>query len=121
MWIETACAVPDHDLSIVTSLAEVWIETRETWKGVKHGLVTSLAEVWIETALPQPQKGQDVSLPLRKCGLKPGLGILSFCVVMSLPLRKCGLKHVCLVSPVLVKSVTSLAEVWIETVPAVNL
>ena len=56
-------------------------------------LVTSLAEVWIETALPQPQKGQDVSLPLRKCGLKLRL----------------------LLSASLTRIVTSLAEVWIET------
>ena len=38
----------------VTSLAEVWIETRPTLLGQPYESVTSLAEVWIETAEVMP-------------------------------------------------------------------
>ena len=56
----------------VTSLAEVWIETRyiELLRG--HFGVTSLAEVWIETLQSLLISVIVSSLPLRKCGLKRG-------------------------------------------------
>ena len=78
---------------LVTSLAEVWIETGKRKVKVfpsatslplrKCGLkldsqilrqdyqsVTSLAEVWIETWYPSNLVADPSSLPLRKCGLK---------------------------------------------------
>ena len=77
----------------VTSLAEVWIETKQASSRACKATVTSLAEVWIETK--------------------------NYCILeriyLSLPLRKCGLKHDSFALGVNVPCVTSLAEVWIET------
>ena len=100
-------------------------------------MVTSLAEVWIETTSTTLILSAHVSLPLRKCGLKPlwlqdgktlpsslplrkcGLKLLHVhphgSAMTSLPLRKCGLKPESGVTIVLPFTVTSLAEVWIET------
>ena len=78
----------------VTSLAEVWIETRQMRIMPTVLMVTSLAEVWIETMCQELHVTlKERSLPLRKCGLKLlyPFGKYQFCVV------------------------TSLAEVWIET------
>ena len=38
-----------NNLLLVTSLAEVWIETANRTRINVHQIVTSLAEVWIET------------------------------------------------------------------------
>ena len=54
----------------VTSLAEVWIETKSDKSLLQKSIVTSLAEVWIETKVDLKCKKHPVSLPLRKCGLK---------------------------------------------------
>ena len=56
------------------------------------------------------------SLPLRKCGLKPVAVRLKAYCPPSLPLRKCGLKRSFDSKPYGNGVVTSLAEVWIETV-----
>ena len=76
----------------VTSLAEVWIETLLQYLRSIQLAVTSLAEVWIETVLKQPVLQEDLSLPLRKCGLKHALAFQICACPSSLPLRKCGLK-----------------------------
>ena len=88
MWIWTA-----KKSDMVTSLAEVWIETISLYLISGSNSVTSLAEVWIETG---PVFDRDL------CHL-------------SLPLRKCGLKHLPILSKERGNRVTSLAEVWIET------
>ena len=77
-------------------------------------LVTSLAEVWIEIPNLSHIFPFSLSLPLRKCGLKLLLTHLSSPRFMSLPLRKCGLKSVKILCYYSHASVTSLAEVWIE-------
>ena len=77
----------------VTSLAEVWIETTGNEIVTLVNGVTSLAEVWIETEYPYNVAVEYLSLPLRKCGLKPRLEDTT---ATDYP-------------------VTSLAEVWIET------
>ena len=79
-------------------------------------MVTSLAEVWIETittALWQP---------FHKCHFPCGsvdwnhcFRLKHFAVYASLPLRKCGLKHLQNMHSNMNPYVTSLAEVWIET------
>ena len=98
----------------VTSLAEVWIEIDNFPCKSLPSTVTSLAEVWIEIDEIEYSGEGEVSLPLRKCGLKylikqqfhfAGL-VTSLAEVwieialqrllqkplQSLPLRKCGLK-----------------------------
>ena len=55
-----------------------------------------------------------LSLPLRKCGLKLTTGAKMMRTTGSLPLRKCGLKYNKGEVHRMVKTVTSLAEVWIE-------
>ena len=93
MWIETFETMFKDKGYVVTSLAEVWIETdeelllllkmNESLPLRKCGLklrcmvksntlenVTSLAEVWIETTKLLSVLDVKESLPLRKCGLK---------------------------------------------------
>ena len=77
---------------IVTSLAEVWIETRNMAYATATPSVTSLAEVWIETNILCIFVNFILSLPLRKCGLKPLPSRPNANASASLPLRKCGLK-----------------------------
>ena len=79
-------------LLLVTSLAEVWIETTKKGGLQAEWLVTSLAEVWIETSFRVVSVLDAVSLPLRKCGLKQVAGFSDRRWRASLPLRKCGLK-----------------------------
>ena len=55
-------------------------------------MVTSLAEVWIETSASRYGTDVNASLPLRKCGLKLVEADEAGVPVPSLPLRKCGLK-----------------------------
>ena len=57
-------------MDLVTSLAEVWIETVQIPHVSNASLVTSLAEVWIETVEVVADIVRHMSLPLRKCGLK---------------------------------------------------
>ena len=59
----------DRDI-LVTSLAEVWIETSDADNADSFNDVTSLAEVWIETKITYLRWKSHASLPLRKCGLK---------------------------------------------------
>ena len=115
----------------------MWIETCTNYAIRIIISVTSLAEVWIETICYLLAYMLLLSLPLRKCGLKPGTGYYecSSCWVTSLaevwietavetvsfligetslPLRKCGLKQT-VVTCNSKTGVTSLAEVWIET------
>ena len=54
------------------------------------------------------------SLPLRKCGLKFLNRLIILSKIESLPLRKCGLKYGGLQNRPDRRTVTSLAEVWIE-------
>ena len=125
-----------HELVLVTSLAEVWIEISNTFRYSFTGTVTSLAEVWIEIGLEFVKYSnysvtslaevwieilfysylgyRVVSLPLRKCGLKCQKGRSTGRNTRSLPLRKCGLKWSSIQILNSVISVTSLAEVWIE-------
>ena len=49
VWIETSKLETGLPFKNVTSLAEVWIETNKVRINIAHGVVTSLAEVWIET------------------------------------------------------------------------
>ena len=78
-------------------------------------MVTSLAEVWIETIMEFTDIQDIPSLPLRKCGLKHWkIGVIEM-LNASLPLRKCGLKLLTPRHGLLRHAVTSLAEVWIET------
>ena len=56
-------------------------------------IVTSLAEVWIETCLYAALCLFYLSLPLRKCGLKLLVVYRLMPTTLSLPLRKCGLKR----------------------------
>ena len=56
-----------------------------------------------------------MSLPLRKCGLKHGIATQALTELPSLPLRKCGLKLYEIHFYIRLTFVTSLAEVWIET------
>ena len=56
--------------TLVTSLAEVWIEIPSVWLRSEMTIVTSLAEVWIEIASWLALSASATSLPLRKCGLK---------------------------------------------------
>ena len=78
-------------------------------------LVTSLAEVWIETRRKQLHRNQSESLPLRKCGLKQWLQqrragtkkVTSLAEVWIETRETYELDQVIIV--------TSLAEVWIET------
>ena len=57
-------------MNVVTSLAEVWIETLDSALATLSKPVTSLAEVWIETGIDKYYCQSAESLPLRKCGLK---------------------------------------------------
>ena len=83
----------DSNLFIVTSLAEVWIETPTYFARLASTSVTSLAEVWIETMSKATVDAYgESSLPLRKCGLKHTQHNLYESNILSLPLRKCGLK-----------------------------
>ena len=121
---------------MVTSLAEVWIETSSCNIDIINNAVTSLAEVWIETENHCTTALIVLSLPLRKCGLKLNGYSVAPVPIVSLPLRKCGLKHtnskqnkrrIChfpcgsvdwnslLSTNLYAFIVTSLAEVWIET------
>ena len=70
MWIETRETLIYYKKGVVTSLAEVWIETLVCQENPVSAKVTSLAEVWIETDEVVQQETPAVSLPLRKCGLK---------------------------------------------------
>ena len=105
-------------------------------------VVTPLAGVWIEIpARPKDIAWVSTSLPLRECGLKSVLSVLSpikFPVTplagvwieifkvhrqkgrtaRSLPLRECGLKYACRAMIALQKGVTPLAGVWIEIISA---
>ena len=51
VWIEIASEVVQLLEDIVTSLAEVWIEIKEVGHNQGGECVTSLAEVWIEISL----------------------------------------------------------------------
>ena len=77
VWIETRWRVWFGNSPSVTSLAEVWIETDIKKHGQTIVIVTSLAEVWIETRETLYMKGEKLSLPLRKCGLKLKLIVLT--------------------------------------------
>ena len=91
VWIEIEDEALEELERIVTSLAEVWIEIALVITSSIFLTVTSLAEVWIEIVKAGPISFGSASLPLRKCGLKSSSGI-----------------------PELYSRVTSLAEVWIE-------
>ena len=74
-------------MDIVTSLAEVWIETR-IGQSPRHWIpVTSLAEVWIETGENADIHKMSMSLPLRKCGLKLSYLLKKYGTVRHFP---CG-------------------------------
>ena len=78
-------------------------------------MVTSLAEVWIETAMWSISSFATWSLPLRKCGLKLSASILLDSGNGHFP---CGSVDWNIVLVLITKCrnvVTSLAEVWIET------
>ena len=140
VWIETPTRWRAWMILFVTSLAEVWIETHYPQKhtaryaslplrkcglkllisltGIINIIVTSLAEVWIETMIKwSDSEPWLMSLPLRKCGLKLGIQCIRWGLMSSLPLRKCGLKQQSLDDEMSLLLVTSLAEVWIETIP----
>ena len=51
VWIETYIYWKCSICNGVTSLAEVWIETKLSLRCIRRNRVTSLAEVWIETRL----------------------------------------------------------------------
>ena len=70
VWIETPVINIGIRLRSVTSLAEVWIETWLAHSVISYNIVTSLAEVWIETGNVMQYYVLPGSLPLRKCGLK---------------------------------------------------
>ena len=101
---------------VVTSLAEVWIETLKCNERHKRMTVTSLAEVWIETTYksdlerPRSRHFPCGSVDWNKCNRNT-----RFLCIQSLPLRKCGLKRSFDSKPYGNGVVTSLAEVWIET------
>ena len=121
---------------LVTSLAEVWIETLQSRPSLlpfrslplrKCGLkpqfflcrfgrcrVTSLAEVWIETCAPWINETTTASLPLRKCGLKLAIYRIFRGDFSHFP---CGSVdwNILIHLELKCKVVTSLAEVWIET------
>ena len=66
----------------------------KNWKSFLRNIaVTSLAEVWIETKDITKKSGDKMSLPLRKCGLKLAGKWGNGTARKSLPLRKCGLKQ----------------------------
>ena len=93
VWIETWLIRCSITATGVTSLVEVWIETSGKELLVLWNFVTSLAEVWIETFTIDDTVPVSGSLPLRKCGLKPPCAVSLFATIRSLPLRKCGLKR----------------------------
>ena len=70
VWIEIVSLTGILTFPAVTSLAEVWIEICPSPSGSLSLSVTSLAEVWIEMQQGAIQKIKNLSLPLRKCGLK---------------------------------------------------
>ena len=92
VWIEIVAATHTTLFGIVTSLAEVWIEIKNKNHVYANNYVTSLAEVWIEIFPVIHSLSLHPSLPLRKCGLKSHTHINVSFRSPSLPLRKCGLK-----------------------------
>ena len=115
VWIETI-RPSERDVYVwVTSLAEVWIETCIFLSSFSSLMVTSLAEVWIETGWDRMFWPNILSLPLRKCGLKQELSFVEWTKYSHFP---CGSVdwNIQNRSVTTFIFVTSLAEVWIETI-----
>ena len=78
-------------------------------------LVTSLAEVWIEIGtVCRVEEDDRVSLPLRKCGLKSVEHQKQFFEMLVTSLAEVWIEIHWDVPPLALTPVTSLAEVWIE-------
>ena len=77
-------------------------------------LVTSLAEVWIEITFGKAQSATQSSLPLRKCGLKSYMHWWEFQTLFVTSLAEVWIEIVMILSVIHQGIVTSLAEVWIE-------
>ena len=82
---------------------------------VESRVVTSHAEVWIETCCPDGCMRTCGSPPTRRCGLKRDKGDITTYNMESPPTRRCGLKHIYRGREQPSVAVTSHAEVWIET------
>ena len=87
VWIETCNVIAISHYLRVTSLAEVWIETCIFLSSFSSLMVTSLAEVWIETGWDRMFWPNILSLPLRKCGLKQELSFVEWTKYSHFP---CG-------------------------------
>ena len=78
-------------------------------------LVTSLAEVWIETCSQYCLNERLWSLPLRKCGLKQSVCRVIYKTVYVTSLAEVWIETGAWSDCCHCSTVTSLAEVWIET------
>ena len=93
VWIESLICLKDPRASTVTPLAGVWIERLRSRSRAAYCTVTPLAGVWIESLYGGWTRINTKSLPLRECGLK---GLIH---------RKARKR----------RRVTPLAGVWIES------